>query len=125
MNSVKGREPFRPFAPVIRAELVHDLFDLPVTESPYMQFIAWCKKANEYPAIVHHDGTSRVQTVTPDNRPGLYELLKLWEARTGCHILLNTSLNSLNTSLNSRGEPLVNDREHANSFAQRTGISVL
>ncbi|WP_158841346.1 carbamoyltransferase C-terminal domain-containing protein [Saccharothrix deserti] len=118
VNAVKGREPFRPFAPVIRAEVADELFELPVPQSPYMQFTARCKAPHEYPAIVHHDGTSRVQTVTPRDHPGLHELLVRWEERTGCPILLNTSLNS-------RGEPLVNNREHADAFARRNGVAVL
>lgn len=117
VNAIKGREPFRPFAPVIRAEVARELFDLPVAESPYMQFTARCKAPSDFPAIVHHDGTSRVQTVTPRDHPGLHELLLRWEDRTGCRILLNTSLNS-------RGEPLVNDRQHADAFARSNGVTV-
>jgi carbamoyltransferase len=118
VNTVKGREPFRPFAPVIRAELARKFFDLPIDVSPYMQYTSRLKEPGGYPAIVHHDGTSRVQTVTVTEHPKLYELLLRWEAKTGCPMLLNTSLNS-------RGEPLVNTKEHADEFAVRNNMRVL
>lgn len=118
VNRVKGREPFRPFAPVIRQELADRYFDMPVRSSPYMQFTARCRDPRAFPGIVHVDGTSRVQTVTRDQHPGLYDLLGEFERRTGCPMLLNTSLNL-------KGEPLVNDREQARRFADRTGVPVL
>jgi carbamoyltransferase len=117
VNVVKGREPFRPFAPIVRAERAHELFDMPVKASPYMQFVAPCRFPDEYPSITHLDGTSRVQTVARDEHPDLYRLLEAWEAETGCPLLLNTSLNV-------KGEPLVNTRDDAVRFQAANGVRV-
>jgi carbamoyltransferase len=117
VNQIKGREPFRPFAPVVRVERAHELFDLPVPVSPFMQFTARCRAPGEYAAVVHRDGTSRVQTVDRAAHPGLYALLEMWEERTGCPVLLNTSLNS-------RGEPLLNSAGDVAAFSARTGLPV-
>ncbi|MBE1490101.1 carbamoyltransferase C-terminal domain-containing protein [Plantactinospora soyae] len=118
VNRVKGREPFRPFAPVVRQEVAARYFDMPVGASPYMQFTARCRDPRSFPGIVHVDETSRVQTVTRAQHPGLYDLLREYERRTGCPMLLNTSLNL-------KGEPLVNDRDDAARFSARTGVPVL
>jgi carbamoyltransferase len=118
VNDIKRRQQFRPFAPVILEELVDDYFDLPRgwDHSRYMQVIAGCRHPDLYPAIVHHDGTSRVQTV-PRDGSGIRQLLEAWYERTGCPMLLNTSLNI-------RGEPMVNDRRDANRFEQLYGVKV-
>jgi carbamoyltransferase len=109
---------FRPFAPVIMEEFVHEYFEMPNnTVSPYMQFIARCKKPTKFPAIIHHDGTSRVQTVTYEQHPGLYTLLKEFYKKTGCPMLLNTSLNI-------KGQPIVNDERDAELFAKKYGVTV-
>ena len=84
--------------------------------SDYMQSVGRCRHPDLYPAIVHHDGTSRVQTV-PDNGSGIRQLLEAWYERTDCPMLLNTSLNI-------RGEPMVNDRADADRFEQLYGITV-
>ena len=118
VNGIKGREPFRPFAPIVRQEIAHELFDLPVAKSPYMQYVARCRELKTYPAIAHVDGTSRVQTVGREEHPGLYAVLENWEKATGHRVLLNTSLNS-------KGEPLVNTRAQALAFGERTGVRVL
>jgi carbamoyltransferase len=118
VNEVKGREKFRPFAPVIREERAAEFFEMPVPATPYMQFTARCREPGRFPAVVHADGTSRVQTVTREQHPLLYQVLHEWELETGCPMLLNTSLNS-------RGEPLVNSWEHASAFGRREGIKVL
>jgi carbamoyltransferase len=117
INQIKGREAFRPFAPVVRVERARELFDLPVPASPFMQFTAACRQPDDYAAIVHRDGTSRVQTVDRAAHSGLYALLEAWEEKTGCPILLNTSLNS-------RGEPLLNGADDVASFSGRTGLPV-
>jgi carbamoyltransferase len=117
MNEIKRRQKFRPFAPVIMAEHAADYFDMPVAESPYMQFVARCKFPEQFPAIVHADGTSRVQTVTPEQNPGLYKLLSEFYAQTGCPMLLNTSLNI-------KGQPIVNDELDAAKFQDHYGIQV-
>ena len=118
VNEIKRRQKFRPFAPVILEELVHEYFDMPVNwnSSPYMQVVARCKHPDLFPAIVHVDGTSRVQTVAKDGG-GIRELLEQWYVWTGCPMLLNTSLNI-------RGEPMVNDRKDADRFEQLYGVKV-
>ena len=118
VNEIKRRQKFRPFAPVILAELAHEYFDMPTgfRDSPYMQSVAYCKHADAFPAIVHHDGTSRVQTVE-NNGSGIRQLLEKWYVLTGCPMLLNTSLNI-------RGEPMVNDRHDADRFEKLYGVKV-
>jgi carbamoyltransferase len=118
VNEIKRRQKFRPFAPVILEELVHEYFDMPVgwDRSPYMQTVARCKHPDLFPAIVHVDGTSRVQTV-PNDGSGIRQLLEQWFTWTGCPMLLNTSLNI-------RGEPMVNDRADADRFEQLYGVKV-
>ena len=118
VNEIKRRQKFRPFAPVILEEHVHDYFEMPINQptSRYMQVVARCTRADEFPAIVHVDGTSRVQTV-PDNESGIRQLLNAWYRKTGCPMLLNTSLNI-------RGEPMVDDRADANRFEKEYGVTV-
>jgi len=115
VNAIKRRQQFRPFAPVVLAEHAEEYFDGAV--GPYMQFTAICKRPDLYPAIVHADGTSRVQTVTEKDNPGLRKLLEAWYAETGCPMLLNTSLNI-------KGKPMVNDRADAEEFEQLYGVKV-
>jgi carbamoyltransferase len=97
---------------------VDEFFDMPLGfyHSPYMQSVADCRKPDAFPAIVHVDGTSRVQTVEADGS-GIRQLLEAWYARTGCPMLLNTSLNI-------RGEPMVNDRADADRFEKLYGVRV-
>jgi len=118
VNEIKRRQQFRPFAPVILEEHVDMYFDMPpgFNHSRYMQSIARCRHPELFPAIVHHDGTSRVQTVPPDGT-GIRKLLEKWYALTGCPMLLNTSLNI-------RGEPMVNDRADADRFEKLYGVKV-
>jgi carbamoyltransferase len=118
VNEIKRRQKFRPFAPVILAEHVDEFFHMPTGwhHSPYMQSIAVCRSPDLYPAICHVDNTSRVQTVSADGS-GIRRLLEAWYARTGCPMLLNTSLNI-------RGEPMVNDRTDADRFEQLYSVKV-
>lgn len=118
VNDIKQRQRFRPFAPVILEEHVSQYFEMPrnVTSSPYMQFVMRCRRPDLFPAICHVDHTSRVQTVAP-GRSGIRRLLEAWYAETGCPMLLNTSLNV-------RGLPMVNDRQDADEFQARYGIPV-
>jgi carbamoyltransferase len=118
VNDIKRRQQFRPFAPVILEEMANNYFDLPrgFSNSRYMQVIAECRHPDLYPAIVHHDGTSRVQTV-PKDGSGIRELLEKWYVMTDCPMLLNTSLNI-------RGEPMVNDRADADRFETLYGVKV-
>jgi carbamoyltransferase len=119
VNEIKRRQKFRPFAPVILEELADTYFDMPTgwNNSRYMQVISRCRVPDLFPAIVHHDGTSRVQTV-PKDGSGIRSLLEKWYVLTGCPMLLNTSLNI-------RGEPMVNDRNDADRFENLYGIKVL
>jgi carbamoyltransferase len=82
-----------------------------------MQFTSTCKQPERFPAIVHVDGTSRVQTVSKDDNPGLRGLLERWYAETGCPILLNTSLNI-------KGHPLVDSVEDTIAFQRKYKIKV-
>ena len=119
VNEIKRRQKFRPFAPVILEEYVNEYFIMPRGwyDSRYMQVIATCRHPNLYPAIVHHDGTSRVQTV-PKDGSGIRQLLEAWYKKTGCPMLLNTSLNI-------RGEPMVNDRSDADRFEKLYKLKVI
>jgi carbamoyltransferase len=120
VNAVKRRQEFRPFAPVIKEEKLHEYFEMPggCVSSPYMQFVGRCRYPDLYPAITHLDGTSRVQTVTPEQHPGLYELLDKWEQLTGCPMLLNTSLNI-------KGEPMVDTQQDADRWYEKYGVPVV
>jgi len=103
VNLIKQRELFRPFAPVIMAEHASKWFDM-YFESPYMQYTVKCLQPKKIPSVVHADGTSRVQTITKDQHPGLYKVLNEFYLQTGVPILLNTSLNI-------KGQPLLNDEK--------------
>lgn len=119
VNEIKRRQQFRPFAPIILEELATDYFDMPDgwSDSRYMQVIATCRYPDLFPAIVHYDGSSRIQTVANDGS-GIRQLLEAWYKETGCPMLLNTSLNI-------RGEPMVNDQSDAERFEKLYNIRVL
>jgi len=107
MNDIKGREQFRPIAPMVAAERAAELFD-GVLPSPYMLFThrvadAW---RDRIPAVVHVDGTARVQTVDAATEPLVAELLAAFERRTGLPVLVNTSLNTA-------GRPMVDTPREA------------
>jgi carbamoyltransferase len=114
VNEIKRRQKFRPFAPVVLAEHYHENFEGPANS--YMQFTARCTNPDLYPAITHMDGTSRVQTVGPDGS-GIRRLLEAWHAATGCPMLLNTSLNI-------KGKPIVNNLTDAEEFAKMYNVKV-
>ena len=109
VNEIKKRQKFRPFAPMILEEYVDEYFDGPA--GPYMQFVAKCKHPKDFPAIIHKDGTSRVQTVNKQQHPDLHDLLTRFKDKTGCPMLLNTSLNI-------KGMPIVNDEQDAFDFGK-------
>ena len=119
VNEIKRRQKFRPFAPIVLQEHASDWFYMPGgnTDSPYMQFVAKCKKPDEIPAVVHGDGTSRVQTVNKEQHPELYNALSKWHEESGCPIVLNTSLNI-------KGQPIVNTIEDAHAFETHYGVKV-
>jgi len=118
VNAIKKRQKFRPFAPVILEELADEYFKMPRgwSHCRYMQTVAECREPARYPAICHVDNTSRVQTV-PRDGSGIRNLLEQWYLLTGCPMLLNTSLNI-------RGEPMVNDRADADRFEKLYGVKV-
>lgn len=118
VNTIKRRQKFRPFAPMILEEVAHTYFQLPgpSPENRYMQFISPCLRHREFPAIVHRDLTSRVQTV-PRDGSRVRDLLETWYDRTGCPMLLNTSLNI-------KGQPMVNDHADARNFESHYGVRV-
>jgi carbamoyltransferase len=107
MNDVKGREQFRPIAPMVRAERFAEIFD-GVYPSPYMLFVHRVKPAwkNRIPAVVHVDGTARVQTVHDDTEPVVAEMLAEFERLTGLPVVVNTSLNTA-------GRPMVDTPREA------------
>lgn len=117
VNDIKKRQRFRPFAPIVLEEFAHEFFDLPVKNSPYMQFTALCKFPELFPAICHVDGSSRVQTINKEQNENLYNLIKAFYHKTGCPILLNTSLNI-------KGQPLVDTWEDAQEFGQKYDVKV-
>jgi carbamoyltransferase len=119
MNEIKKRQKFRPFAPMILQEYVHEYFEMPgnISYAPYMQFVARCKKPEEFPAIIHADGTSRVQTVNATDHPDLYKLLTEWHKISGCPMLVNTSLNI-------KGQPIVDTVADAQAFERKYNVKV-
>ena len=117
VNKIKQRELFRPFAPVVMEEYASEWFDMDYT-SPYMQFTPRCLKPELIPSVVHHDGTSRVQTVNADQHPGLYAVLEKFYKLTGVPVLLNTSLNI-------KGQPLLNDVDDVLEWEQLNKVEIL
>ncbi|MFN3077874.1 MAG: carbamoyltransferase [Alphaproteobacteria bacterium] len=104
---IKFREPFRPFAPVVPLEAVHDYFECePIVGDVRPEFFMLAvhpvreEKRSILPAITHVDNTARVQVVTPSSNPLFHRLLRAFEKHRGVPVLLNTSFNL-------RGEPVV------------------
>jgi carbamoyltransferase len=118
VNQVKRREYFRPFAGSILEEDVHEWFDLRGMESsPTMMYAVNCQPGIEekIPAIIHVDGTCRIQTVNREQNPHYYDLIKTFKDKTGCPIIFNTSFNL-------GGEPLVETLEDALWTLQESDI---
>ena len=136
---IKFRESFRPFAPSVTAEKVSEYFELS-TESPYMLLVApvqkkWRRemtdqekklegiellnvKRSEIPAVTHVDYSARIQTMTEIQNPRFYRLLKKFDDRYGCPVMINTSFNV-------RGEPIVCTPEDAYRCFMRTHMDYL
>jgi carbamoyltransferase len=105
---VKGREQFRPVAPMVRAERAPEIFGRGPLPSPYMLFVHdvhpdWRARI---PAVVHVDGTARIQTVDGADEPHVARMLQRFEERTGLPLVVNTSLNTA-------GRPMVDDPRDA------------
>jgi carbamoyltransferase len=108
---IKHREPFRPFAPMVKAERATDYFDLP-QPSPFMNIVVDVlpHRRRELGAVTHVDGSARVQTVDKSQDPDTWALLDAFEAETGLPILLNTSFNIQEPIVNTKAEALATFR---------------
>jgi carbamoyltransferase len=98
------------------AEHASKWFDMDF-DSPYMQYTVKCLQPEKIPSVVHEDGTSRVQTVTKDQHPGLWRVLNKFYLETGVPILLNTSLNI-------KGQPLLNDETDIIKWEQEYNFTI-
>jgi carbamoyltransferase len=135
---IKYRESFRPFAPAVLREKVHEYFDLD-GDSPYMLLVAPVKEErrkpfnrgssedllpivkqprSDIPAVTHVDYSARIQTVSREDHPDYYAVIRQFDARTGCAVIVNTSFNV-------RGEPIVCTPHDAYRCFMRTGMDVL
>ena len=136
---IKFRESFRPFAPSVMREKVSDYFEI-MCESPYMLLVApvrkeLCREMSEeenkrfgldklhvvrstIPAVTHVDYSARVQTVSKDDNPRYYQMLKKFDEKSGCPVVINTSFNV-------RGEPIVCTPEDAYRCFMRTNMDYL
>ena len=121
VNSVKGREAFRPFAAAVMLEHVNEWFDLgKLSESPFMMYAVDViqDKATKIPSVIHVDGTCRVQTVTLEQNQNLYNILSAFNNETGVPLLLNTSFNLA-------GDPIVETVNDALESLRRSKIEYL
>ena len=119
LNNIKQRQWWRPVAPVVLEENLHDWFE-DAWISPFMlnTFLIRKEKINDIPAVAHMDRSARVQTLKQSDNPVLYSMIKAFKKRTGIPILCNTSLND-------KGEPIINTIEEALNFALRKQIKVI
>lgn len=115
--NVKFREWFRPFAPVVLNEQKEEWFDMDF-ESPYMLYTVPCKRPQEIPSVAHIDNSSRVQTLTRDHNPLFYDLIKEFSKITGVPVVMNTSLNI-------KGEPIVETPEDAMKLFMESKVSFM
>ena len=120
VNEIKLRQKFRPFAPSILKEHAEDYFLINDNQDyDFMQYTAPCHRRSEVPSICHFDGSARVHTVDLQTRntSPLRKILEAWKAKTGCSLLLNTSLNI-------KGQPMVNNIDHAKDFENTYNVKV-
>ncbi|HWF34148.1 MAG TPA: carbamoyltransferase C-terminal domain-containing protein [Solirubrobacteraceae bacterium] len=120
LNDVKGREQFRPVAPMVLRERAAEIFSDGPIPSPYMLFTHRVREewAPRIPAVVHVDGTARIQTVDPGEEPHVARLLRAFERRTEVPVVVNTSLNTT-------GRPIVDDPRDALECFGSTPIDLL
>ena len=116
-EKIKHRESFRPFAPSILEEHYSEYFDIDIP-SPYMLMVAPVKKPDKIPAVTHVDGTGRVQTVSKNSNPFYHKLISKFYELTGVPVIINTSMNV-------RGEPIVNTPEQAYKMLTKTDMDYL
>lgn len=118
-RQIKGRENFRPFAPVVLYGREQEYFELK-DESPFMLLAARVRpdKQSQIPSAVHVDGTARIQTFRKETDLFFWNLLNAFDEMTGIPMVLNTSLNV-------RGQPIVNDPDQAIDLFEQTGLDVL
>lgn len=117
VNMIKKRELFRPFAPIVMEEYASQWFSMNFA-SPYMQYTVKCLKPSVIPAVVHADGTSRVQTVNRKDNLGLWSVLNSFYNKTGVPVLLNTSLNI-------KGQPLLNDEKDISDWEKEYDAEII
>lgn len=118
LNSrVKYREWFRPFAPVVLEEKKSEWFDMDF-QSPHMLHTVPCKRPLDIPSAVHIDSTARVQTLTRDHNPIFYDLISEFDKITGCPVVMNTSLNI-------KGQPIVETPSDAMKLFEESDVDVL
>lgn len=121
VNTVKGREWFRPFAGTVLAEKASEWFNMRgLEESPFMTYAVSVKEGQQVriPCIVHVDGSCRIQTVTETQNSHYYRLIKAFEVKTGVPILFNTSFNLA-------GDPMVETIEDAIDTLRRSKLEYL
>jgi carbamoyltransferase len=120
LNDIKGREKFRPVAPMVLAGRAAEIFSRGPLPSPYMLFVhdVATQWLDRIPAVVHVDGTARVQTIDPQAQPLLASLLIAFEKRTGLPVLVNTSLNTA-------GRPMIDDIRDALECFGSTPVDAL
>lgn len=116
---IKFRESFRPFAPTVLEEKVAEYFNLN-QESPYMLLVADVhpEKREAIPAVTHVDGTARIQTINREQNAKYYDLIKAFEEKTGCAVIINTSFNV-------RSEPIVESPADALNCFLHTQMDIL
>lgn len=123
---IKFRESFRPFAPTVLHEKASEWFEFDNTrhESPFMLLVAqvrpdrYVNGRSMIPSVTHVDGSARLQTIKREDNPLYYDLLKTFERRTGCPVIINTSFNV-------RGEPIVCTPQEAYTCFMRTNMDAL
>ena len=113
VNRIKRRQKFRPFAPAILEEYADEYFEGPMNE--YMQYVA--KAKHDYKSVTHVDGTARVQVVKKDCKSVIRPILEEWYEQTSCPMLLNTSLNI-------KGKPIVDNLRQAKGFEKMYRVKV-
>jgi len=123
-TKIKFREPYRPFAPVVLEEQAKNYFDIDLEQNEYparfMLVVAPVLKSKqkEIPAVVHVDGSGRLQTIKKEENPRYYSLIEKFFQKTKVPILLNTSFNL-------KGEPIVNSPENAYNTFRKSGLDLL